>query len=128
MVTLFFCFKLNGINCLRTYLLRVKQLIFLTFYLKTNKVKYQIYTKLTVKKPETVSKIGRPLADMNSIYQILYCIQYLHTKVYFFFLKLISCFLSKRYLNIEKNKPTYIRLVCSFLMLNVFFNFNPEDN
>ena len=48
-------------------------------------VKSQIYTKLTVKKPETVSKIVRHLADMNSIYQILYCIQYLHTKVYFIF-------------------------------------------
>ena len=35
----------------------VKQLIFLTFYLKTNKVKNQIYTKLTVKTAETDSKI-----------------------------------------------------------------------
>jgi len=32
-------------------------LIFLTFYLKTNKVKNQIYTKLTVKTAETDSKI-----------------------------------------------------------------------
>ena len=31
--------------------------MFLTFYLKTNKVRYQIYTKLTVKTAETDSKI-----------------------------------------------------------------------
>ena len=31
--------------------------MFLTFYLKTNKVKNQIYTKLTVKTAETDSKI-----------------------------------------------------------------------
>ena len=35
----------------------VKQLIFLTFYLKTNKVRIQIYSKLTVKIAETDSKI-----------------------------------------------------------------------
>ena len=35
----------------------VEQLIFLTFYLKTNKVKNQIYTKLTVKTTETDSKL-----------------------------------------------------------------------
>jgi len=39
------------------YYLSVKQLIFLTFYLKTNKVRNQIYTKLTVKTAETDSKI-----------------------------------------------------------------------
>ena len=121
MVTLFFCFKLKYTKDLRVYWLSIKQLIFLTFYLKTNKVKNQIYTKLTVKNPETGSKIGRHLADMNSIYQILYCIQYLHTKVYFIFLKLISFFLSKRYLNIEKNKPTYIRLICFFGTKRLFY-------
>ena len=57
MVTLFFCFKLKYTKGLRVYWLSVKQLIFLTFYLKTNKVKNQIYTKLTVKTAETDSNI-----------------------------------------------------------------------
>ncbi len=55
MVTLFFCSKLKYTQDLRVYWLRVKQLIFLTFYSKTNKVKNQIYTKLTVKTAETDS-------------------------------------------------------------------------
>ena len=49
MVTLFFCSLLKYTEGLRVYWLSVKQLIFLTFYLKTNKVRNQIYTKLTVK-------------------------------------------------------------------------------
>ena len=57
MVTLFFCSKLKYTKGLRVYWLSVKQLIFLTFYLKTNKVKNQIYTKLTVKTAETDSNI-----------------------------------------------------------------------
>ena len=57
MVTLFFYFKLKYTKGLRVYYLSVKQLISLTFYLKTNKVKNQIYTKLTVKTGETDSKI-----------------------------------------------------------------------
>ena len=57
MVTLFFCNKLKYKRGLRVYWLSVKQLILLTFYLKTNKVKNQIYIKLTVKTAETDSKI-----------------------------------------------------------------------
>ena len=57
MVTLFFCSKLKYTQDLRVYWLRVKQLIFLTFYSKTNKVKNQIYTKLTLKTAETDSNI-----------------------------------------------------------------------
>ena len=57
MVTLFLCNKLKYTRCLRVYYLSFKQLIFLTFYLKTNKVRNQIYTKLTVKTAETDSKI-----------------------------------------------------------------------
>ena len=53
----FFCSKLKYTEDLRVYWLSVKQLIFLTFYLKTNKVKNQIYTKLTVKTAETDSNI-----------------------------------------------------------------------
>jgi hypothetical protein len=57
MVTLFFCSKLKYTKGLRVYCLSVIQLIFLTFYLKTNKVRYQIYTKLTVQTDETDSNI-----------------------------------------------------------------------
>jgi len=39
------------------YWLSVKQLILVTFNLKTNKVKNQIHTKLTVKSAETVGEI-----------------------------------------------------------------------
>ena len=56
MVTLFFCSKLKYTRGLSVYWLSVKQLILLTFYLKTNKVKNQIYTKMTVKTTETDSK------------------------------------------------------------------------
>ena len=45
------------------YWLSVKQLILLTFYLKTNKVKNQIYIKLTVKTAETDSEI-----DSKNVY------------------------------------------------------------
>ena len=57
MVTLFFCSKLKCTKGLVLYWLSIKQLTFLTFYLKTNKVKNQIYTKLTVKTAETDSNI-----------------------------------------------------------------------
>jgi len=53
----FLCSLLKYTRCLRVYYLSFKQLIFLTFYLKTNKVRNQIYTKLTVKTAETDSKI-----------------------------------------------------------------------
>ena len=57
MVTLFLCSLLKYTRCLSVYWLSVKQLILLTFYLKTNKVKNQIYIKLTVKTAETDSEI-----------------------------------------------------------------------
>ena len=53
----FFCFKLKYTKGLGVYYLSVKQLTFLTFYLKTNKVKNQIYSKLTVITAETDSNI-----------------------------------------------------------------------
>jgi len=46
--------------------LSVKQFIFLTFYLKTNKVKNQIYTKLTVKTAETDAAIGSYTIDKRN--------------------------------------------------------------
>jgi hypothetical protein len=53
----FLCSLLKYTRGLSVYWLSVRQLIFLTFYLKTNKVRNQIYTKLTVKTAETDSKI-----------------------------------------------------------------------
>ena len=52
----FLCSLLKYTRGLSVYYLSVKQLIFLTFYLKTNKVRNQIYTKLTVKIAKTDSK------------------------------------------------------------------------
>ena len=53
----FFCFKLKYTRGLWVYWVSVKQLILLTFNLKTNKVKNRIYIKLTVKTAKTDSEI-----------------------------------------------------------------------
>ena len=67
----FLCSLLKYTRGLSVYYLSVKQLIFLTFYLKTNKVKNQIYTKLTVKTAETDSNIDskNPKKSLQKFYK-----------------------------------------------------------